>query len=153
MLLMRARKWSNKGRDVKLWKVTLREIQYDLKKKKKRRGGCGESENNHQSNCVCGKGWQTMSHGPNLASQIFFLWIKLHGNIVCLFIYMLSRTASVLQQRAWVTETEPGPQSLKYLLASSYPGEGNGNPLQCSCLENPRDDGLPPVGSHRVGHN
>ena len=22
-----------------------------------------------------------------------------------------------------------------------YPGEGNGNPLQCSCLENPRDGG------------
>ena len=36
------------------------------------------------------------------------------------------------------------------------PGEGNGNPLQCSCLENPRDgepDGLPSMGSHRVGHD
>jgi len=22
-----------------------------------------------------------------------------------------------------------------------YPGEGNGNPLQCSCLENPMDRG------------
>ena len=34
--------------------------------------------------------------------------------------------------------------------------EGNGNPLQCSCLENPRDGepgGLPSVGSHRVGHD
>ena len=32
--------------------------------------------------------------------------------------------------------------------------EGNGNPLQCSCLENPRDGGawwLPSMGSHRVG--
>ena len=30
-------------------------------------------------------------------------------------------------------------------------GEGNGNPLQCSCLENPRDGGawwLPSMGSH-----
>ena len=27
-------------------------------------------------------------------------------------------------------------QTLKTLV-----GEGNGNPLQCSCLENPRDDG------------
>ena len=36
------------------------------------------------------------------------------------------------------------------------PGEGNGNPLQYSCLENPRDrkpGGLPSLGSHRVGHN
>ena len=36
------------------------------------------------------------------------------------------------------------------------PGEGNGNPLQCSCLENPgtgEPDGLPSMGSHRVGHD
>ena len=35
-------------------------------------------------------------------------------------------------------------------------GEGNGNPLQCSCLENPRDrepGGLPSMGWHRVGHD
>ena len=35
-------------------------------------------------------------------------------------------------------------------------GEGNGNPLQCSCLENPRDGepgGPPSTGSHRVGHD
>jgi len=35
-------------------------------------------------------------------------------------------------------------------------GEGNGNPLQYSCLENPRDGGawwVPSVGSHRVGHD
>ena len=35
-------------------------------------------------------------------------------------------------------------------------GEGNGNPLQCSCLENPRDSepgGLPSMWSHRVGHD
>ena len=33
--------------------------------------------------------------------------------------------------------------------------EGNGNPLQCSCLENPRDGGacgLPSMESHRVRH-
>ena len=32
----------------------------------------------------------------------------------------------------------------------------SGNPLQCSCLENPRDGGawwLPSMGSHRVGHD
>ena len=35
-------------------------------------------------------------------------------------------------------------------------GEGNGNPLQCSCLENLRDGEawwLPSIGSHRVGHD
>ena len=35
-------------------------------------------------------------------------------------------------------------------------GEGNGNPLQYSCLENPRDGEawwLLSMGSHRVGHD
>ena len=34
--------------------------------------------------------------------------------------------------------------------------EGNGTPLQYSCLENPMDKepgGLPSMGSHRVGHD
>ena len=38
----------------------------------------------------------------------------------------------------------------------SHTGEENGNPLQCSCLENPRDGepgGLPSMGLHRVGHD
>ena len=41
-------------------------------------------------------------------------------------------------------------------LSLSCTREGNGNPLQCSCLENPRDGGawwLPSMGSHRVGHD
>ena len=33
------------------------------------------------------------------------------------------------------------------------PGEGHGNPLQYSCLENPMDNGLQPIRSQRVGHN
>ena len=35
-------------------------------------------------------------------------------------------------------------------------GVGNGNPLQCSCLENPSDrkaGGLPSMGLHRVGQD
>ena len=35
-------------------------------------------------------------------------------------------------------------------------GEGNGNPLQCSCLKNPRmvePGGLPSMGLHRVRHD
>ena len=36
------------------------------------------------------------------------------------------------------------------------PGEGNDDPLQCSCLENPRDRGAcwaTSIGSQRVGHD
>ena len=38
-----------------------------------------------------------------------------------------------------------------------YPGEGNGNPLQYSCLGNPMDGGawsrLLPMGSQRIGQD
>ena len=46
-------------------------------------------------------------------------------------------------------------QALRSLSLSCI-GEGNGNPLQCSCLENPRDGepgGLPSMGSHGVRHD
>ena len=45
---------------------------------------------------------------------------------------------------------------LHFNFSVSCIGEGNGNPLQCSCLENPRDKepgGLPSMGLHRVGHD
>ena len=47
-------------------------------------------------------------------------------------------------------------ERLHFHFSLSCTGEGYGNPLQCSCLENPRDGepgGLPSVGSHRVGHD
>ena len=47
-------------------------------------------------------------------------------------------------------------ERLHFHFSLSCIGGGNGNPLQCSCLENPRD-GKPgrllSVGSHRVGHD
>ena len=45
---------------------------------------------------------------------------------------------------------------LPFHLSLSCIGEGNGNPLQCYCLENPRDREagvLPSMGLHTVGHN
>ena len=47
-------------------------------------------------------------------------------------------------------------ERLHFHFSLSRTGEGNGNPLQCSCLENPRDrkpGGLLSMGSHRVGHD
>ena len=47
-------------------------------------------------------------------------------------------------------------ERLHFHFSLSYIGEGNGNPLQCSCLENPRTGepgGLPSMGLHRVGHD
>ena len=49
---------------------------------------------------------------------------------------------------------------LHFHFSLSCIGEGNGNPLQCSCLENPTPtqgwgdpSGLPSLGAHRVGHD
>ena len=47
-------------------------------------------------------------------------------------------------------------ERLHFHFSLSCTGKGNGNPLQCSCLENPRDwepGGLLSLGSHRVGHD
>ena len=48
------------------------------------------------------------------------------------------------------------PDRVGHLRSVKGFGEGNGNPLQCSCLENPgmaEPGGLPSMGSHRVRHN
>ena len=47
-------------------------------------------------------------------------------------------------------------EQLPFHISLSCIGEGNGNPLQCSCLENPKDGkpgGLQFMGSHRVRHD
>ena len=47
-------------------------------------------------------------------------------------------------------------EQLPFHFSLSCIGEGNGNPLQCSCLENPRDrkpGGLLSMGPHKVGHD
>ena len=41
----------------------------------------------------------------------------------------------------WDREELDTTERLHFHLSFSCIGEGNGNPLQCSCLENPRDDG------------
>ena len=47
-------------------------------------------------------------------------------------------------------------ERLHFHFSLSCIGEGNGNPLQCSCLEDPgtgEPGGLPSTGSHRVRHD
>ena len=68
----------------------------------------------------------------------------------------------VMDREAWsavvhgVAKESDMTERLHFHFSLSCIGEGNGNPLQCSCLENPRDGepgGLPSMGSHRVGHD
>ena len=56
----------------------------------------------------------------------------------------------------WGCKESDTTEWLHFHFSLSCVGEGNGNPLQCSCLENPRDRGawwVPSMGSHRVGHD
>ena len=62
---------------------------------------------------------------------------------------MAPHSSTLAWKISW-TEEPGGPQSMGSLrvgqdsvtsLSLSCIGEGNGNPLQCSCLENPRDGG------------
>ena len=41
----------------------------------------------------------------------------------------------------WDREESDMTERLHFHVSLSCAGEGNGNPLQCSCLENPRDGG------------
>ena len=56
----------------------------------------------------------------------------------------------------WGRQESGTTERLHFHFSLSCIGEGNGNPLQCSCLENPgtgEPGGLPSVGLHGVGHN
>ena len=48
---------------------------------------------------------------------------------------------SLVGWRPWGREQSHTTERLHFHFSLSCIGEGNGNPLQCSCLENPRDRG------------
>ena len=56
----------------------------------------------------------------------------------------------------WGRQESGTTERLHFDFSLSCIGEGNGNPLQYSCLENPRNgepSGLLSMGSHKVGHD
>ena len=63
---------------------------------------------------------------------------------------------SLVDCSPWGGQESDTTERLHFHFSLSCIGERNGNPLQCSCLENPRDGepgGLLSLGSHRVGHD
>ena len=48
---------------------------------------------------------------------------------------------SLVGRSPWGREESDTTERLHFHFSLSCIGEGNGNPLQCSCLENPRDGG------------
>ena len=73
-------------------------------------------------------------------------WFLLHNEVNQLHVekVMAPHSSTLAWKLPW-TEEPGGLQSMGSLLhfhfSLSCIGEGNGNPLQCSCLENPRDGG------------
>ena len=57
---------------------------------------------------------------------------------------------SLVGHSPWSCEGSDTTERLHFHFSLSCIGEGNGNPLQCSCLENPRDGSL--VGCRLWGH-
>ena len=51
------------------------------------------------------------------------------------------RQRSLAGSSPWGHKESDTTQPLHFHFSLSCIGEGNGNPLQCSCLENPRDGG------------
>ena len=81
---------------------------------------------------VCGCLWGLGVRERKLLEQLF----------VCLFLAMLCGTrdlSSLTRDRICIHCS--GSERLHFPFSLSCIGEGNGNPLQCSCLENPRDGG------------
>ena len=65
------------------------------------------------------------------------------------FKYAYTRWKSLVGCSPWGRTELDTTERLHFPFSLSCTGEGNGNPLQCSCLENPRDGepgGLPSVG-------
>ena len=53
----------------------------------------------------------------------------------------------------WGCEESDTTERLHFHFSLSCIGEGNGNPLQCSCLENPRDGGARLAAVYGVAQN
>ena len=57
------------------------------------------------------------------------------------FAWKIPRTEEPVDCSPWGREESDTTGQLHFHFSFSCIGEGNGNPLQCSCLENPRDGG------------
>ena len=55
--------------------------------------------------------------------------------------WKIPKTEGLVGCSPWGLEESDTTERLHFHFSLSCIGEGNGNPLQCSCLENPRDGG------------
>ena len=77
-----------------------------------------------------------------------FFIIKPPGKRTSLY-YTKHKAILLLYNYLWESDTT---ERLHFHFSLSCTGEGNGNPLQCSCLENPRDGGAWWAAVYGVAH-
>ena len=88
--------------------------------------------------------YHTMSLTPGISENAMLLPGKSHG------------PRSLVGCSPWGRQESDTTERLHFHFSLSCIGEGNGNPLQCSCLENPRDGGAwwaAVYGVAQVGHD
>ena len=99
--------------------------------------------------------WHPQFHTDRCScTQNVVLCTSSHGYSPVSFMIPFTMTSLVARMvKRLPTMRETGVQS-HFLLQGRSPGEGNGNPLQYSCLKNPTDGGAWwSKGSQRVGHD
>ena len=64
-----------------------------------------------------------------------------NGNHFPILAWKSYRQRNLVGCSPWGCEESDMTERLHFHFSLSCIGEGNGNPLQCSCLENPRDEG------------
>ena len=107
--------------------------------------------------------WQIHGETVETVSDFIFLGSKITADSDCSHeikrrLLFGRKAMTNLRQRSlvgcspWGREESDTTERLHFHFSLSHIGEGNGNPLQCSCLENPRDGGAC-WAAHRVGHD
>ena len=77
-----------------------------------------------------------------LSYNIVLVWGVQHSSLIYLYLPGKSHgRRSLVGCSPWGREESDTAEWLHFHFSLSCIGEGNGNPLQCSCLENPRDRG------------
>ena len=74
-------------------------------------------------------------------SSYFSFWRKQWHPTPVLLLGKSHGRRSLMGCSPWGREESDTTERLHFHFSLSCIGEGNGNPLQCSCLENPRDGG------------
>ena len=91
-----------------------------------------------------GEAWWAAVHGvakTSLSLFIFMHWRRKWQPTPVFLPEGSHEHRSLVGYSPWVREELDTTERLPFHFSLSCIGEGNGNPLQCSCLENPRDRG------------